>query len=421
MRGFPVKLKSRLTSRVVGRYAHSRNTANALNFEVVGRYALSRNIENTFNFEVILDEAEAEEDEDDERTHGILDRRAVIKIDVEESDQVDLEENGPVVENLKDQYAVLTSRLLPLVKKWVVVLTKAGNDDSQDLLRKAIDLKAGLERAEAKAKSLGDEVVTKKAKKGSEDEDEDDFEEVPEKVDYQESAEKDGLLEMVFLRSEMETSCRPSTSKADTGKPDVEEGGVPVVPFDVDLMNWGEGESTTKVLVNRDSHRFWGSNLARDDEEMEVRKNSQRVIEFAGKFEPVKWSCRAPFPSGKLCPRMDRKKCPLHGPIVARDAVTGRPELELEKQDGENDDWNDPGLLRDIEEATGQQLTSKKGKGRGKKSNTGLTNIQEAQNTVRKRLEKKVFNRSSMKRVAASLDVVDSKRTKDRFTDQFNY
>lgn len=33
-----------------------------------------------------------------------------------------------------------------------------------------------------------------------------------------------------------------------------------------------------------------------------------RVIEFSGKFEPVKWECRAPMPNGQLCPRKDRVK-----------------------------------------------------------------------------------------------------------------
>lgn len=33
-----------------------------------------------------------------------------------------------------------------------------------------------------------------------------------------------------------------------------------------------------------------------------------RTIEFTGKFEPVKWSCRFLIASGKLCPRKDRYK-----------------------------------------------------------------------------------------------------------------
>ena len=42
---------------------------------------------------------------------------------------------------------------------------------------------------------------------------------------------------------------------------------------------------------------------------------SNRKITFEGKFQPVKWACRAPLPSGKLCPRRDRVKvclCACH-------------------------------------------------------------------------------------------------------------
>ena len=38
---------------------------------------------------------------------------------------------------------------------------------------------------------------------------------------------------------------------------------------------------------------------------------TNRKITFEGKFQPVKWACRVPLPSGKLCPRRDRVKvCP---------------------------------------------------------------------------------------------------------------
>ena len=32
------------------------------------------------------------------------------------------------------------------------------------------------------------------------------------------------------------------------------------------------------------------------------------MIEFAGTFVPVKWECRAPLATGRLCPRKDRVK-----------------------------------------------------------------------------------------------------------------
>lgn len=41
-------------------------------------------------------------------------------------------------------------------------------------------------------------------------------------------------------------------------------------------------------------------------------------------------SCRAPLKNGKLCPRMDRFKCPLHGWIINRDEQ-GYPEKEISK------------------------------------------------------------------------------------------
>merc|ERR1712029_502853 len=136
---------------------------------------------------------------------------------------------------------------------------------------------------------------------------------------------------------------------------------VPVVPFDVDLMDWGEDVKPRKVLRQTDSHRFWGSAFAGADDEVVVpgSSNRERSIDFSGKFEETKWSCRAPLPSGNLCPRRDKKKCPLHGPVIARDRETGKPSDPSNREkpkntgDGNQDNWDDPELLRDIEGATG--------------------------------------------------------------------
>ena len=50
---------------------------------------------------------------------------------------------------------------------------------------------------------------------------------------------------------------------------------------------------------------------------------------FLETFEEVKWACRAPLSSGKLCPRKDRVKCPLHGKVIARDNM-GNPVNKAE-------------------------------------------------------------------------------------------
>lgn len=56
--------------------------------------------------------------------------------------------------------------------------------------------------------------------------------------------------------------------------------------------------------------KFWGCGDAGEVDEMEdpagVAALRTRVIEYTGEFQPVTKSCRAPLPSGKLCPRMDR-------------------------------------------------------------------------------------------------------------------
>lgn len=59
-------------------------------------------------------------------------------------------------------------------------------------------------------------------------------------------------------------------------------------------------------------------------------------------------------------------------------------------------------------------------KKKGKK-HPGLISIKEETDTARKRLERKVFNRSSMKRVAATLNRLDAVKHRDKFADQFNY
>jgi hypothetical protein len=78
------------------------------------------------------------------------------------------------------------------------------------------------------------------------------------------------------------------------------------------------------------------------------------------------------MPSGRLCPRQDRVKCPLHGKVIPRDKV-GQPskvedrveeEMRKEEEMQKNPDWQDPKLLQDLKAATGIDLkVQKKGKG----------------------------------------------------------
>jgi hypothetical protein len=206
----------------------------------------------------------------------------------------------------------------------------------------------------------------------------------------------------------------------------------PVVPYGNDLYHWGVDIEAPLVQRNEsDSHRWWAAQAP--DETVDIRALDDikhRVIDFPGKFEPVKWKCRAPLSTGRLCQRMDRKKCPFHGLIIARDE-RGRPKEsrctdEVSKESQQISDeasWEDPELQAEILAATGIDV-SRKGKQKLKKSSqrNGLTDIKLVhKNTGRKRLETKVFNSSTMKRVADSLSKFESKRIKDKFSSNFNY
>lgn len=245
-------------------------------------------------------------------------------------------------------------------------------------------------------------------------------------------------------------SSSPSTSTTTADKTQAGAGvrkekllsSAPVISFGVDLEHW---ENPNKIeapqIIKYDSlHQFWSSN---DVEHCKTDHNNigeltKRTIPFVGKFEPVKWKCRAPLPNGSLCERMDRVKCPFHGKIIGRDGYgipsePGQQNMASTSTQGqleeELNDWQDPELQADIEGALGVDLGSKKkkgkGKGKGKKSKEpkypNLTDINVVENTARTRLEKKVLNKSAMKRVNEVMDNLAYKRIRDRFGNQFNY
>lgn len=197
-------------------------------------------------------------------------------------------------------------------------------------------------------------------------------------------------------------------------------------------MRWDEKLEPPTIVKFQGLHRFWqpNENETRETTEDDAKALRVRKIEFTGHFSPVKWQCRAPLSSGKLCPRRDRHKCPFHGVVVARDEM-GNPTLPEDRLKIENDaaekdkppDWQDPELLRDLEAATGLDLTvgKKKKKKAKKKPYPNLTDVTGVTKTSRQRLESKVFHKSAVKRVSAALDNLDYKKHRDKFGDQYNY
>ena len=128
-------------------------------------------------------------------------------------------------------------------------------------------------------------------------------------------------------------------------------------------------------------------------------------------------SCRYPLENGTLCPRRDRVKCPFHGLIINRDDQ-GNPVnalLEANKTEKPTEPANQKETLP-INPPTASPAKTKK-----IRQSRKLLSEAKAQDTSRARLEKRVFNKAAVKRVARTLDAQDKKRAKSMFSEQFNY
>ena len=103
---------------------------------------------------------------------------------------------------------------------------------------------------------------------------------------------------------------------------------------------------------------------------------------------------------GKLCPRMDRVKCPLHGRVIPRDSNTGAP------MDGSKDKSTKPKRLHWREMEVGGENQRKKSK---------LVSVSKVKppSTAKGRLEKKLGK--------SSFQHVEKDVSQDGFDQQYNY
>nr|XP_042711489.1 UV-stimulated scaffold protein A isoform X3 [Chrysemys picta bellii] len=295
------------------------------------------------------------------------------------------EDNTAIINNIIDAHKLIRNKFLPSVQSWIQLFTRAGINDG--CLRCAIDFKNKLETAMEKHKEMNIDYKERKRKvmKVSDNEDdEDEFVEVPEKEGYEphipdhlrkeyglepQSSPKalaKGMVVKPALLSfhsqskkneeELDPTCAAATLKlirdklpklpslntsasanpepaasgeldSETGKLEEERAKAPIIPFGLDLYYWGQDQPTAgKILKFSSQHRFWAPNEM--EEEVENKEVAEmlksRCITFSGKFEPVKHKCRAPMPDGRLCERQDRVKCPFHGKIIPRDE-SGNP------------------------------------------------------------------------------------------------
>ncbi|MGH0174169.1 UNVERIFIED_CONTAM: hypothetical protein FKN15_067152 [Acipenser sinensis] len=360
------------------------------------------------------------------RNTGLISHKYNLTLDVSTDLKVqENEDNSAVVSNTRDLQRLITTKHLPAVQTWLQVYTKAGVNDER--LKRAIDFKTALEAVVKKHEDMHinykrrDRKVMKAAADGDvDDEEDDDFEEVPEKEGYEPHIPD-------HLRGEygLDPAPAPKPATVKRGRP-VRPAVPHLPPRPKRSVNDEELDPTCAAATLRlqkrrlqpapstrssSLHQFWVPHEV--EEEVENPELSAlmktRYITFAGKFEPVKHKCRAPLPNGALCERQDRVKCPFHGLIIPRDELgnptnpedAARLEREKRNKQKEQPDWRDPQLMREIEAATGVDLGSSKsfGKGKGskgkgkKKKYPNLTDLNQNSNTARSRLEKKVFSK----------------------------
>ncbi|CAG0880706.1 unnamed protein product [Darwinula stevensoni] len=442
--------------------------------------AADQNGSNEKGIEAVQTEDEMNPDTISLRQHGIAHPNFSVTIGIKPQGlQDDVKETGDadVKKSAYDQYLLIVNRWLPMVTKWVHGLQKF--QGTKDELEVPEFLKRELERHMERYIELGLKTANKHKGRGASDEEssDSDFEAVEEKQGFEEEAKSDpvpgpsglqgsrtrvmshaGVLAQastssssqewtLVSRDEREEDpttlqCQikarggslpqPEPHPSSLHQADLASGmssighkakllaKAPKLPFDIDLYHWEDQnlEAPTIAMVRSDANQIWSGPLPESDILLDpegVSALRRRTIEFTGQFQPVETSCNAPLPSGKLCPRRDRFKCPFHGVIVPRDSE-GNPVAENEvSQPSTSKNAVEPSM----QEEQGQK--KKKNKRREKKKVSRLTDLKACQNTARKRLEKKLMNRSSVRRVASAMDAQDKKKFLDKFGNQFNY
>uniref|UniRef100_A0A3B5R1W4 UV-stimulated scaffold protein A n=1 Tax=Xiphophorus maculatus TaxID=8083 RepID=A0A3B5R1W4_XIPMA len=427
------------------------------------------------------EEGRTKSDEEDSfiRNSGLISHTYSLDVSLSPGGSVlhvkETEDNEPVVSTMMELHRVISSKHLPAVQGWVQVRpththTRPSPHTHSIHNSQAVFLgllMKSLEAALQKHRELHIDCKTRATSDGEEDDDNDEFEEVPEKEGYEphipehlraeygqrppapplpsssssSSRRMRRLLEdeqdptsaaatLRVLRQQIPLPESSSTTGPDPSQQNAAEA--PVVPFGLDLYYWGQEQPNAgKILKSASQHQFWVP--AEVEEEVEnqdlLAQSKSRYISFPGNFVPVSHSCRAPLGNGTLCQRQDRVKCPFHGLIVPRDQE-GRPCREEDRQREEQEerrkreqqpDWRDVDLMRDIEAATGEDLGSSRvgGKNRKgkKKKYPNLSDLKQSSNTSRSRLERKVFNKYDSSALANKAD----RRKHDKFSNQFNY
>ncbi|ETN77854.1 hypothetical protein NECAME_03026 [Necator americanus] len=371
-----------------------------------------------------------EQDEMQQAAHGYTNADTISVVLTSLAPEVTInEDNEALLESIRDAKVMLDKYRSNIIS-WQRQIS--GALGAEDLMRNLTNLKQKIEKQCEKISELKLKPK-RKSRKGadSSESEESDLEDVPEKQ-LEEFTPPDEVPRYIMERvQQLEKEKGPCCSKSlepikstesstDTSLPTTEDSKsksrIPVVSFGLDLKYWGENHVEAPIPRNSaDCHRFWRP--PDDDDkplisEKEASFGEMRVITWVGEPRKADKRCKVRLPSGKLCPRMDFHKCPIHGIIVDRDDE-GFPTKEIDSStestaQKERDQLEEEEYMRDLESATGQSFGGKPKKKKKK-----------YEGTVRQRLEKKLLDPRTVKRVSAALDAARKAKLQRKFGGQF--
>ncbi|KAJ2870072.1 hypothetical protein GGH93_005855, partial [Coemansia aciculifera] len=306
--------------------------------------------------------------------------RHAVDIDVNPGRILETEEdngNAAVYDVIRDYLRLCVTKYEPQLRAWTERLTRLDDSIDPELstqLESVRKLRSRVIDVVPKCADLGVDLSFLQADSGGlcDDKSEDEFEDVP--ADFYKTRNTSGkrptlseslgghrhkrhavfsLLgepglesDPTYIRPELLRKLQPQSQATQqvgagdtTRRNSIEDRlrqTAPVVEYGPDLMYWGQDtvDANTSGLEIR--HRFLGS--AREEATLSGKATDslrKRAVYYSdvmagasgiqsdGRRE-IK-ACRAPLKGGRLCPRRDLLKCPLHGPVIDRDEA-GRPQ-----------------------------------------------------------------------------------------------
>ena len=377
-------------------------------------------------------ENEGEFGSDYMRNHGIM-KGVSVTVNLDDMKKVkETPDNEVVIHNLKELATTLKAKFLPQVKRWEETMRPYGEGNGEiikqivnlkNLVAKHINVFESVEIDPRKKETQG--LSTHNTGEFDSEDDDDDFIEVPfDSSNVKELSSEAALLGIAgpswrdsnYQGNDSDPLNQPSTSKhfvtQNTTKGTTKPAKIKKITDkcpDAYLNNIDLKPMRHQNPLAGVSQIWQAAPDFHEQDEMDTTGGvlgvaTQRV-NYEREWEPVKWACRAPLATGRLCPRKDRNVCPLHGPVVPRNDLgepvsaedARRVKAAQEQYERDHPAWQDPHLLAEIKAATGVDLKMPKGKAKRKRKYENLTDIRKT--STYERLSKKVLSRRAVRRV----------------------